>query len=104
MSDQSSFEPYLFYGVIRPERAQLSFQYTLPQQYALFLKDKEVDINIKVSIIRNQLAATVETDIEWDVCDLRHIIATIIRYDLAIIFLVQDMCMISSSRASSTAA
>ena len=85
MPDQTSFEPYLFYGVIRPERAILSFQYPLPQHCTLFLKDKEVDINLKVSILLNQLAATVETDIEWDVFDLRNMIASIIHHDLAIL-------------------
>jgi hypothetical protein len=85
MPDQTAVEPYLFYGVIRPERATISFQYPLAQQYSLFLKDKKVDVKLKISVILNQLAATVESDIEWDVFDLRNMIASIIHHDLAIL-------------------
>lgn len=63
----------------------LDFRYPSPQPYSFFLKDKKVDINLRVSIILNQLAATVETDIEWDVFDLRNTIASIIHHDLAIL-------------------
>jgi hypothetical protein len=57
----------------------------LAQQYSLFLKDKKVDVTLKVSVILNQLAVTVEIDIEWDVFDLRNMIASIIHHDLAIL-------------------
>jgi hypothetical protein len=63
----------------------LDFRYPSPQRYSFFLKDKKVDVNLKVSIILNQIAVTVETDIEWGVFDLRNMIASVIHNDLAIL-------------------
>jgi len=51
----------------------------------LSLRDNKFDVELKISVILNQLAVTVETAIDWDVFDLRNFIATIIQYDLAII-------------------
>jgi len=74
-------ESYVFCGVILPERAQLSRQYALEFLH----RGSGAPGKMKVSILNNQLFVWVETDREWDICDLRNVVNTIVQGDLAVI-------------------
>ena len=81
IQDDFQNEPYLFLGKVLPERAQLSLSFEV--------KFKHISSNIpasaKVSIILNQMAVWVDSDHEWDIHDLRNVIANIIRSNLSLI-------------------
>ena len=74
-------EPYLFTGVVLPQRAQLTIQFGLAFEH--IGTDRKGVAN--VSIINNQIAVWVATDHEWDIFDLRNVVRNIVRNDLAII-------------------
>lgn len=74
-------EPYLFYGVILPERAQLTLQFGLAFEHLT----SGVCSQAKVSIILNQVAVRVESQHEWDIFDLRNVVKTILQNELAMI-------------------
>lgn len=74
-------EPYLFTGVVLPERAQLTIQFGLAFEH-IGTGRKGV---ANVSIINNQIAVWVATDHEWDILDLRNVVRNIVHNDLAIV-------------------
>jgi hypothetical protein len=74
-------DPYLFQGVVLPERAQLTVQFGLGFEHL----GSGVKGVANVSIINNQIAVWVATDREWDVFDLRNLVRNIVQNDLAII-------------------
>lgn len=72
-------EPYLFHGVVLPERAQLSLS------FALEFTHSGVGGEAKVSIINNQVAVWVESEHGWDIFDLRNVVKHIVRGELAMV-------------------
>ena len=74
-------DPYLFTGVVLPERAQLTIQFGLAFEHI----GSDVKGVANVSIINNQIAVWVATEHEWDIFDLRNVVRNIVRNDLAII-------------------
>lgn len=72
-------EPYLFYGKIRPERAQLSLGFDLRFQHS----STGHTGRIEVSVILNELVARVYTDEVWDIFDLRNLVSNVIRTELS---------------------
>jgi hypothetical protein len=74
-------EPYLFYGVVLPERAQLTLQYAVEFSTAI----SGVKITVEVSILLNQVAVWVKSDYEWDIFDLRNTVTYIVQGHLALV-------------------
>jgi hypothetical protein len=74
-------EPYLFYGKILPERAQISLSFGLSFSH---LTSGEIG-KAKISIVLNQLSVTVQTQKEWDIFDLRNVVKHIVQTNLAMI-------------------
>lgn len=74
-------EPYLFYGVILPERAQMSLNFELG--FSHFSSGEEGEA--KVSIVLNQLTVTVYTKTKWDIFDLRNVVKHIVQSHLGMI-------------------
>jgi hypothetical protein len=74
-------EPYVFYGVVRPERAQLSIQFALNFAHLA----SGVSAHAKVSIILNQVVVWVDSDHKWDIHDLRNVVQNIVQSHLAMV-------------------
>ncbi|WP_083417856.1 hypothetical protein [Burkholderia contaminans] len=74
-------EPYLFFGVVLPERAQLSLQFNVRFSHLT----SGVGGTAKISIILNQVAVHVDSDHDWDIFDLRNIVKNIIQNYLAMV-------------------
>jgi hypothetical protein len=74
-------EPYLFYGVVLPERAQLTLQFTVGVSHIA----SRVEGTAKVSIILNQAAVAVESEHNWDIFDLRNVVKNIVQNHLAMV-------------------
>lgn len=74
-------ETYLFYGVILPERAQISLKF---EHSFLHLTSGEEGV-AKVSIVLNQLYVTVDTKVIWDIHDLRNVVKSLVQNHLAMI-------------------
>jgi hypothetical protein len=74
-------EPYLFQGVVLPERAQLSLQFTLEFSHI----GSGVIGMARVSILLNQVAVWVESEHNWDIFDLRNIVKNIVQNHLAMV-------------------
>jgi len=74
-------EPYLFHGVVLPERAQLTIQFGLEFEHL----SSGVKGVANVSILNNQIAVWVATDHEWDIFDLRNVARNIVQHHLAMI-------------------
>lgn len=74
-------EPYIFHGVVLPERAQLSRQFAVG--FTHFTSGIEADA--KVSIVLNQVAVWVNSEYEWNIFDLRNVVKNIVQSDLDMI-------------------
>jgi hypothetical protein len=74
-------EPYLFYGKILPERAQISLSFGL--SFSHFTSGDTG--KAEVSIVLNQLSVIVHTEKEWDIFDLRNVVRHIVQTNLAMI-------------------
>ena len=73
--------PYIFQGIVLPERAQLTLQYSLSFKH-LISGNKAT---ARVSIILNQVIVWIETDHAWDIFDLRNVVAQIVQGHLQMI-------------------
>lgn len=73
-------EPYLFYGVVLPERAQLSFRLQLEFSHVSGFSGVA-----RISIVMNQVVVWVESDHEWDIFDLRNVVKNIVQTQLAMV-------------------
>ncbi len=71
-------ESYLFYGVVLPERAQLTLQFSVGFSHIT----SGTDGTAKVSIILNQTAVTIESEYNWDIFDLRNVVKNIVQNHL----------------------
>lgn len=74
-------EPYLFQGVVLPERAQLSLSFSVKFTPVF----KGLGGEAKVNIILNQIAVWVTSEHDWDIFDLRNIVKNIVQGHLAMI-------------------
>lgn len=74
-------EPYFFQGVVLPERAQLSLQFTLSFSHIT----SGIAGIAKVSIVLNQAAVWIESDHEWDIFDLRNVVKNLVQSHLDIV-------------------
>lgn len=74
-------EPYLFQGVVLPERAQLTLKFELAFSHIA----SGVGGMAKVSILLNQVAVLVESEHEWDIFDLRNVVKNIVQSHLAMV-------------------
>jgi len=74
-------EPYLFHGVVLPERAQLSLQFELEFSHV----SSGFNGVAKVSIFLNQVAVWVESEHDWNIFDLRNVVSNIVQGDLAMV-------------------
>lgn len=74
-------EPYLFYGVVLPERAQLTLHYSLGFKHFT----SGVVAEASVSIVLNQAAIWVASENDWDIFDLRNVVKNIVQGHLAMI-------------------
>jgi len=68
-------QPYIFQGIVLPERAQLSLQIALGFEHL----SSEVKGTARVSILLNQAVVWVETEHDWNVFDLRNVVANIVQ-------------------------
>jgi len=75
-------EPYLFEGVVHPERAQITLQLP-PLGFRHLTSGTEAVAH--VSIVLNQIALWVESATEWDIFDLRNVAKSILQNELAIV-------------------
>lgn len=71
-------EPYLFTGVVLPQRAQISMQFDLRFTHAATGYEGEA----KVSVVLNQVAVWVTSDQPWDHFDLRNVVKTFVKAGL----------------------
>lgn len=74
-------EPYLFYGVVLPERAQLSLQFAVGFSHVI----SGIEGVAKVSIVLNQVAVRIETEHNWDIFDLKNVVKNIVQNHLAMV-------------------
>jgi len=74
-------QTYLFYGVILPERAQISLNFELGFSHLTSGEEGRA----KVSIVLNQVAVTVVTKVTWNIHDLRNVVKSILQNELAMI-------------------
>ena len=74
-------QPYIFQGVVLPERAQLTLQFSLGFEHL----SSGIEATAKVSILLNQVVVWIETDHDWDIFDLRNVVANIVQSQLQMI-------------------
>lgn len=68
-------QPYLLQGTVLPERAQLFLQFVIGFEHL----SSGVKATARVSILLNQAVVWVETEHDWDVFDLRNVVANIVQ-------------------------
>jgi hypothetical protein len=73
-------EPYLFHGIVLPERAQIA-----RLQFGVGFEHLESGIRsqAKVSIILNQVIVWVDGEHDWNIFDLRNVVQNIVQSTLA---------------------
>lgn len=74
-------EPYLFHGVVLPERAQLSLTFGVKFSHLASGTSAET----QVSVVLNQVAVWVDSEHNWDIFDLRNVVKNIVQGHLAMI-------------------
>lgn len=74
-------EPYFFSGIVMPERAQLSPQLNLGFTHVA----SGINGTARISITLNQIATWVDSELDWDIFDLRNIVKNIIQNHLAMV-------------------
>jgi hypothetical protein len=74
-------EPYLFSGVVLPERAQLSLSFSIGFSHVT----SGITGEAKVSIVLNQVAVWVDSEHAWDIHDLRNVVKNIVQTHLAMV-------------------
>lgn len=73
--------PYLYEGLILPERAQLSLQFEVHFKHLT----SDVSARACVSVVLNQVAVWIYSDVKWDIFDLRNVVKTILQNEVAVI-------------------
>ena len=80
-NSRPTMETYQFEGVVLPERAQISIQKSL--QFTHVTSGATGIANI--SIILNQVAVWVDSEIEWEIFDLKNVVKNLLQTELAIV-------------------
>jgi hypothetical protein len=78
-------EPYLLYGVVQPERAQISLKCDLEFSHL----GTDAVGNIRLSIVLNQVVIWIESAHKWDIFTLRNVAESIVQNQLAIVGFVK---------------
>jgi hypothetical protein len=73
--------PYLFQGLVLPERAQVTLECGLRFTHLV----TNVDAEARVSIVLNQIAVWIATETEWDIFDLKNIVKNILQNESALL-------------------
>lgn len=74
-------QPYIFQGIVLPERAQLSLQFTVGFEHL----SSGIKAAARVSILLNQVVVWIETEHDWDIFDLRNVVANIVQGHLQMV-------------------
>lgn len=74
-------QTYLFEGVVLPERAQISVQFSIQFTHITLGFTGKAD----VSVVLNQVAVWVDSEAEWNIFDLRNTIRNLLKNELAVI-------------------
>jgi hypothetical protein len=74
-------DPYLFEGLILPERAQLSLQFEVHFTHVT----SGVAAKARVSVLLNQVAVWIDSEVKWDIFDLRNVVKSILQNEIAVI-------------------
>jgi len=74
-------EPYLFHGVVLPERAQLSLTFGVKFSHLA----SGINGEAQVSVVLNQVVVWVDSEHNWDIFDLRNVVKNIVQGHLAMI-------------------
>src|SRR3990167_2991780 len=74
-------EPYLFHGVVLPERAQLTLQFSIGFEHVV----SGINAEARISIILNQVAVWVTSAHDWDIFDLRNVVRNLVQGHLAMV-------------------
>lgn len=74
-------EPYLFHGVVLPERAQLTLQFSIGFEHVV----SGISAEARISIILNQVAVWVTSAHDWDIFDLRNVVRNLVQGHLAMV-------------------
>lgn len=78
-------QTYLFEGIVLPERAQLSLQFSVQFTHITSGITSKAD----VSVLLNQVVIWVDSQDEWDIFDLRNTVRNLLQNELAIIGYVE---------------
>jgi hypothetical protein len=70
--------PYLFTGVVYPERAHVTLQFNLSFSHY----SSGIEAAARVNVLLNQLAVWVDSEHEWDVLDLRNVVKFLVQNQL----------------------
>ena len=68
-------QPYIFQGIVLPERAQLSLQFSVEFVHL----SSGIRATAQVSILLNQAVIWVQTEYDWNIFDLRNIVTNIVQ-------------------------
>src|ERR1700743_3706066 len=74
-------EPYLFYGKVLPERAQISLNFSLDFSHISSGNTGRAEVRI----ILNQVSVVVHVKEKWDIFDLRNLVKNIVQSNLAMV-------------------
>ena len=74
-------QPYLFFGVVLPERAQISFESEVEFEQS----ESGWRGRVKISVVLNQVAVWVDSEHAWDIFTLRNIVKNIVGNELAML-------------------
>lgn len=72
---------YLFQGLVHPERAQITLQCSLEFSH---LSSSE-QATARISIVLNQIAVWIDTNVVWDIHDLRNVAKSIVSHELEVV-------------------
>ena len=78
---------YLFQGLVHPERAQITLQCSFPFTHLTTSRDGTA----RISILLNQVAVWVDTDVVWDVHDLRNVVKTMVSHELEVVVFIKGL-------------
>ena len=72
---------YIFEGIVLPERAQLTFKKTIEFTHI----SSSISGRADLSILLNKVCVWVDTQVEWDIFDLRNTVRYMVQNELSII-------------------
>lgn len=73
--------PYLYEGLILPERAQLTLQFEAHFKHLM----SGISAVARVSVVLNQVAVWIYSDVKWDIFDLRNVVKNLLQNEVAVI-------------------